>query len=78
MTPDFIRNDLFKPFRTTKGNAGMGVGVYEAREFAHALGGELNVVSQPGFGTTFTLRLPLAGEGAPGRAGHRETAKCAN
>ncbi|RTK97113.1 MAG: PEP-CTERM system histidine kinase PrsK [Lysobacterales bacterium] len=78
MDETFVRESLFKPFRTTKGNAGMGVGVYEAREFAHALGGELNVVSQPGFGTTFTLRLPLAGEGAPGRAGHRETAKCAS
>lgn len=78
MDETFVRESLFRPFRTTKGNAGMGVGVYETREFAHALGGELTVSSRPGHGTTFILRLPLAGGGAPGRAEHRETAKCAN
>ena len=42
MDEAFVRESLFRPFRTTKGNAGMGVGVYEAREFAHALGGDLD------------------------------------
>ncbi|HJR69419.1 MAG TPA: XrtA/PEP-CTERM system histidine kinase PrsK, partial [Gammaproteobacteria bacterium] len=32
MTEEFIRKRLFKPFDTTKGMAGMGVGVYQARE----------------------------------------------
>ena len=36
----------------------MGIGVYESREFARAAGGELTVVSQPGQGATFFLRLP--------------------
>jgi putative PEP-CTERM system histidine kinase len=59
MDEQFIRERLFRPFTTTKGNAGMGIGVYESREFAHAAGGELTVDSRPGQGTTFFLRLPL-------------------
>ena len=58
MDAKFIRERLFKPFTTTKGNAGMGIGVYESREFAQAAGGSLTVVSQPGQGSTFFLRLP--------------------
>ena len=58
MDAKFIRERLFKPFTTTKGNAGMGIGVYESYEFARAAGGELTVVSQPGQGSTFFLRLP--------------------
>ena len=58
MDAKFIRERLFKPFTTTKGNAGMGIGVYESCEFARAAGGELTVVSQPGQGSTFFLRLP--------------------
>ena len=58
MDERFIRERLFRPFTTTKGNAGMGIGVYESREFARAAGGELTVASQPGKGATFFLRLP--------------------
>lgn len=59
MDERFIRESLFKPFQTTKGNAGMGVGVYETREFVHALGGEIMVESAVGVGTTFSIRVPL-------------------
>lgn len=58
MAPDFIRHKLFKPFETTKGNAGMGIGVYESRQFIESLGGELKVDSQVGQGSTFSLCLP--------------------
>ncbi|MDV7394314.1 ATP-binding protein, partial [Arthrospira platensis SPKY1] len=58
MDENFIREKLFRPFTTTKGNAGMGIGVYESHEFARGAGGELRVVSSPGKGTVFTLRLP--------------------
>jgi signal transduction histidine kinase len=58
MDEKFIREKLFRPFTTTKGNAGMGIGVYESHEFARGAGGELTVVSAPGQGTVFTLRLP--------------------
>ncbi len=55
----FIQNRLFKPFDTTKGNAGMGIGVYEARQFVQEYGGKINVRSEPGVGTSFTIKLPL-------------------
>ncbi len=58
MDADFIRNRLFKPFDTTKGNAGMGIGMYESREFIRQLGGEILVSSVPGEGTVISLRFP--------------------
>jgi len=54
----FIRERLFIPFDTTKGNAGMGIGVYEVRQFAIKAGGRLEVTSTLGEGTCFTLYLP--------------------
>jgi len=60
MDSDFIRNRLFKPFDTTKGNAGMGIGMYESREFIRQLGGEIFVSSTPGEGTTVSLHFPSA------------------
>jgi signal transduction histidine kinase len=65
MDARFISERLFRPFDTTKGNAGMGVGVYESREFVIEAGGDLDVTSTPGKGTTFRLRLPLAPPAAP-------------
>lgn len=59
MSDEFIRNRLFKPFDTTKGNAGMGIGAYDALTFAEQNGGELRVQSEVGKGTTFTMTLPL-------------------
>jgi signal transduction histidine kinase len=61
MDADFIRNRLFKPFDTTKGNAGMGIGMYESREFIHGLAGEIQVDSVPGEGTLISLLIPNAG-----------------
>ncbi len=60
MTEDFIKNDLFKPFKTTKGNKGMGIGVYEAREIIHAIGGQIEVRSEVNVGTCFKLKMPAA------------------
>ena len=59
MDAAFITERLFKPFDTTKGNAGMGVGVYESREFVQALGGQISVESAPGRGTLFRVKLPI-------------------
>ncbi len=59
MSEDFIRSRLFKPFDSTKGNSGMGVGAYDALHFAQQHNGQLSVESREGSGTTFTLRLPL-------------------
>ena len=59
MDESFVAERLFKPFDTTKGNAGMGIGAYEARDFVLKNAGTLEVDSQPGKGTTITLQLPL-------------------
>jgi putative PEP-CTERM system histidine kinase len=58
MSEEFIRERLFKPFESTKA-AGMGIGAFESREYIHELGGQLDVVSTPGQGTTFNVILPL-------------------
>ncbi|NTS75964.1 PEP-CTERM system histidine kinase PrsK [Catenovulum sp. SM1970] len=57
MSDDFIQNRLFKPFDTTKGNAGMGIGAYDAKVFAESYSGQLNVDSQLGEGTKMTMIL---------------------
>jgi putative PEP-CTERM system histidine kinase len=58
MSEDFIKNNLFKPFKTTKGTKGMGIGVYEAREIILAIGGRIEVHSEVGKGTCFKLTIP--------------------
>ncbi len=60
MSEDFIKNNLFKPFKTTKGSKGMGIGVYEAREIILAIGGQIEVSSKVGVGTCFRLTIPAA------------------
>jgi putative PEP-CTERM system histidine kinase len=60
MTEEFIRNRLFKPFESTKGLTGMGIGVYQTREYLLELGGSIDVTSEPGLGSCFSMRLPLA------------------
>ena len=58
MDEAFIRARLFRPFQTTKGDSGMGIGAHEAREFVRALGGDIQVESKPGKGTIFRIHLP--------------------
>jgi len=57
MDSEFIQNRLFKPFDTTKGNAGMGIGVYESRETLRSFGGDLQVMSRVSEGTTISVIL---------------------
>ncbi len=59
MDQAFIRDRLFRPFDTTKGDTGMGIGAYDSREYLRALDGDLTVISKPGHGTVFTIRIPL-------------------
>jgi putative PEP-CTERM system histidine kinase len=61
MTEEFIRDRLFKPFESTK-TAGMGIGVFESREYLREIGGQLEVISVPARGTTFRVTLPLQKE----------------
>jgi len=60
MDEKFIHQRLFKPFDTTKGNAGMGIGVYEAQEYILQQSGKIDVISKVDQGTTFLISMPEA------------------
>lgn len=58
MSEEFVRDRLFKPFDSTKGLTGMGIGAFESREFVRTLGGDIRVTSTPGQGSLFRIVLP--------------------
>ncbi len=58
------RSKLFTMFFSTKGAQGTGLGLLVAHKVATEHGGSIAVSSQPGQGSTFTVRLPLE-VGAP-------------
>jgi len=76
MDEAFVRERLFKPFDSTKGSKGMGIGAYQARQFVESAGGEVRIRTAPGEGTRFEMRFPAAlveeaaGEGLAGHT-HR-------
>lgn len=54
------RRQLFTPFFTTKGiGEGTGLGLSVSLGIIEAHGGEINVISEPCVGSTFTIVLPL-------------------
>ena len=55
---------IFEPFFTTKGNQGTGLGLAVSWGIIEAHGGALEVQSEPGKGTCFTLRLPSDADSA--------------
>jgi len=57
MDANFIRNDLFRPFRSTK-TGGFGIGAYQTRELLRMSGGDLDIISKVGVGTTMRVTLP--------------------
>ena len=57
MTPEFVKDRLFKPFQTTK-TTGMGIGAYESFQYVQELGGRVEVDSTPDVGTQVRLFLP--------------------
>jgi putative PEP-CTERM system histidine kinase len=58
MSEEFIEKSLFKPFESTKGLTGMGIGVYQSRDYLKRLGGSISVTSELQVGTCFTLKIP--------------------
>jgi len=64
MDVSFVRDELFRPFRSTK-DTGFGIGAFQTRELIRAAGGQLDVITKPGAGTT--MRIVLGSAGAPSR-----------
>jgi signal transduction histidine kinase len=57
MSEEFINERLFRPFRSTKAK-GFGIGAYQARETVRRLGGNFEVFSTEGRGTSIVISLP--------------------
>jgi two-component system heavy metal sensor histidine kinase CusS len=58
------RGRLFERFRAGGHSRGAGLGLAIAAHIARAHGGSIEVESTPGDGATFSVRLPLAAQGA--------------
>lgn len=62
LTPDAIKN-IFKRFqqfdREIMEQQGAGLGMFIAHNLVQLHGGEITVVSEPGQGSTFTVRIPV-------------------
>jgi signal transduction histidine kinase len=55
--------EIFEPFVTTKGEKGLGIGLWISRNIVEKLGGTIQVhssVGDVGHGTVFTICLPAA------------------
>jgi putative PEP-CTERM system histidine kinase len=59
MSDHFVRTDLFTPFKTTK-KKGFGVGLYQCRQIVEAHNGKIEISSEEGRGSVFTVWLPKA------------------
>ena len=58
MSEEFLKRRFLRPFQTTKAN-GMGIGAYEAAQYAKEMGGSIEAESRPGAGTRIRIVLPL-------------------
>jgi PAS domain S-box-containing protein len=58
--PEAVKQRVFEPFFSTKGEAGSGLGLSMAYSIVRRHSGEIRVDSEPGKGTTFMLTFPVA------------------
>ncbi len=54
------RQHIFEPFFTTKGESGSGLGLWVSHGILVRHGGDIQVHSEPGRGSCFTVKLPVA------------------
>jgi signal transduction histidine kinase len=60
--PEDVRH-IFEPFFSTKGEFGTGLGLSITRDIVEKLGGTIDVESEVGKGTRFTITLPVVARG---------------
>ena len=53
-----VRKHIFEPFYSTKKDKGTGLGMFITYGIVRRLGGDIDVESEEGRGTTFTITLP--------------------
>jgi putative PEP-CTERM system histidine kinase len=58
MSPEFVATSLFQPFKSSKPK-GLGIGLFHTRKIVEAHGGRIEVETELGKGSTFTVRVPL-------------------
>ncbi len=58
MAPD-VQEKIFTSFFSTKGHRGTGLGLLVTRKLIEDHDGTIDVASEPGMGTTFTVKLPF-------------------
>jgi PAS domain S-box-containing protein len=57
--PEEVQSKLFSSFFSTKGHRGTGLGLMNTRKMIEEHQGTIDVASEPGQGTVFTVRLPF-------------------
>jgi signal transduction histidine kinase len=57
--PDVVRENMFRPFTSTRRTGGSGLGLAIARDLMLAHGGDIDLIATGPNGTTFRLTLPL-------------------